>query len=50
MTSRPKRPITCALMKVWQRHIAGRESLLGSSVKCMKFSAKITHFHKAQAR
>jgi hypothetical protein len=43
-------PITCALMKVWQCHIAGRESLIESSVQRMKFSAKIPHLHKAQSR
>ena len=37
-------------MKVRQRHIAGRESLIESSVQRMKFSAKIPHLHKAQAR
>jgi hypothetical protein len=37
-------------MKVWQRHIAERESLLGSSVQRMKLSAKIPLLHKAKAR
>ena len=37
-------------MKVWQCHIAGRESLIESSVQRMKFSAKIPPLHKAQAR
>jgi hypothetical protein len=41
-------PPTCALMKVWQRHIAGRESLIGSSVQRRKFSANFPHLHKAQ--
>jgi hypothetical protein len=34
----------------WQGHIAGAESLIGSSVQRMKFSAKIPLHLKAQAR
>jgi hypothetical protein len=37
-------------MKVWQRHIAGRESLIESLVQRIRFSAKNPHLHKAQAR
>lgn len=40
--------LTCALMKVWQRHIPGRESLIKCSVQRMRFIAKIPHLHKAQ--
>jgi hypothetical protein len=37
-------------MKVWQRHIVGRESLIGSSVQRMRFITKIPHLNKAQNR
>jgi hypothetical protein len=45
LTEQVHERITCALMKVWQRHIAGTESLIESSVQRMKFISKIPHIH-----